>query len=305
MKKSILLSVLMMTGYVAQAQTVQLQNHPVEGQACTMEIQTKTTISQSYMGQEMTMNTDASLQVHFTVAAVGETTFDLTAYFVNASMSAGAMGRMETFSVEGTNDVSLALKELMGKPFQLSMDKRSGKVIKVEGEEAVFAEIEEGLAALSKGKRKSAMDVIKTGFGGESVKKCAESSFMQYPENALRAGQAWMQRDTVVEANIGGKILGDTQYKLAGFDAEKAEITLMGMVQTDPNNKPISQNGAEVTIQIGGSVSGKTTVDVATGWVLESNSTTSLSGSADANMQGTEINVPMKVTIEGLVKRIQ
>ena len=270
-----------------------------------MEIQTNTASTQSVMGQEMTSKVDGSIQVHLTVGAVSETTFDITAYYVNASMSTEAMGRTETYNLEGTGDISLALKELMGKSFQLSIDKRTGKAVKVEGEEAVLTEVENGLAALSKGRRKTAMEMIKAGFGGESMKKCAEASFMQFPENALRAGQAWMDKDTITDASFGGRVFGDTQYKLAGFDAEKAEITLMGMMQTDPKNEPMSQNGAEITVQIGGSASGKTVVDVASGWILESNNTTALSGSADAYVQGTTMNIPMKITIQSSVKRIQ
>ena len=294
-----------MTGYVAQAQTVQLQINPTEGQTYTMENQAISKMTQSAMGQEATTNSTSNIRVHFTVNAVGETTFEMTAHYVNISMASEGQGQKISYSVDGKDEVSMGLKEMIGKPFQLSVDKRNGKVIKIEGEEAAFAEVENSLAALSKGKRKTAMDALKAGFGQEPIKSCAEACFSHYPANALRVGQAWMNRDTSTHESMGGQAFSDIQYKLVGFDAEKAEITAMGMMQTDPANPPVEQSGMEMAIQMGGSVSGKMTVDIANGWVLEGEITFALSGSIDVSVQGQTINVPVKGTLQSLVKRIE
>jgi len=304
MKKSMILSVLLMTGYVAQAQTVQLRINPIEGQTCTMENQVISNTNQSFMGQEITAISTMKTQVHFEVNSVGETTFEMTAYYVDLFMTVESQGQKISYEVEGKDEVSMAFKALLNKPFQVSMDKRSGKVIKIEGAEAAFAEVEEALAPLSRAKRRTAMDAAKpVGEGG--IKNCAESSFANYPENALKTGQAWMRRDTSLVENMGGRVFSDSQNKLVSFDTEKAEVTHMGMMQTDPDNAPAMQNGAEVSLQMGGSQSGKAIIDLATGWILESTSTAALSGSAEANMQGNSMNIPIKITIESVVKRLE
>ena len=302
MKKSIFLFTLLTMSYIAQAQTVLLQINPQKGQTYIMEYDIATDLTVKTLQREILSKSIIKTQIHYTVNTVRDTSFDMTAHYVNFS-SVNINGEQEDIiSTEGSDVKAVAARAMMGMPFYLCVDKRNGRVIKIEGQEAAYAEAEKSVAAFSKRNRTLAKNVQI--IGNYRMKTCVEESFISYSEKMLKVGQTWMVEDTISHG-AGRTGTRNIQYKLVGLDAEKAEITLSGLMYSHFTNMAAEAENMSVTTEIRGSVVGKSMVDVATGWVLEGSTTTIRNTKRDGRTQTHVLSTRSNQTIEFTFKRIQ
>jgi hypothetical protein len=300
MKKTVII-LSMMIAYAMQAQTVSLKLQLKEGQIYTMKIEQNSDVVQSPMGQEVKIKSVAQMTNVYKVVRRQDDQWVIEAQYLHIESQADSPTGKVSFGSgsETKDDLSLVIKALVNKPYTIFVTDR-GRVSSITGLDEIFAALDTELASLSKARRKTAIEQMKAGFGPDLSKSLVEMCFIRDPGRELRTGMVWMQRDTT--KNQGLSMLVDYQYKLDGFDQEVIRFSVMGTVQTDPANKPVITNGAEVKTTLYGSVRSKGTTDPTTGWVIEAESSNDISGNVFYTMGGNTMDIPIKMTSKAVIK---
>ena len=299
MKKLILFSVLLVTGFVAQAQKIRLALNPQEGQTCLVDIQANTTTETSVMGESMQTGSDVNIQMRLTVNAVEKKTFKITACFLDISSSVDVMGQRVSLSATGYDAASALLKELIGLSFQASVDRQTGKVISIEGGEEYFASIKENMEGLAAAG--NSFVGMMGGFDAESMKYHIESCFISYPKAAVKIGQPWGDKAASGTQSGGMWMLVNMQYQVVGVNEGRVEIKAEGTAETDFSSA-LGSLGEGMSLQMDGVNNESIFMDLATGWVLERYSTMDIGGNAAVNIEGNAMNFPMNMRMRTTIK---
>ena len=161
------------------------------------------------------------------------------------------------------------LKDYINKPKDIETD-RSGNITKAPQDTAAGA-----MAAQ--------MNFAQTGYG-------TQLAFLALPKNA-KAGAAWS------DSSNDGAISRKTNYSIKSMAGNVATVSFEGTMAT---KSTIEQQGMEVSTNTTGKFSGEETVDIKTGIIQSSNTTSDASGTVSA--MGQEFPTSAKVTSTTTVK---
>ena len=288
-----------------QAQTVTLKLQLEEGETFVMQIQQNMEVTQSAMGQEVKIKTAVQVTNLYTVVGQQEDgQWILEGQFqeINVQID-NLMGGKVTFGtdVKLKDDTSQAVRALVNKPYTVLVTEK-GVVTAVNGMDDIFTEMDTELASLSRNRKKAAIEQVKAAFNEKTSKKFVEGCFVKDPGRELKPGHVWMVRDTTAENGI--EMFADNQYRLEGFDEQAIQVSIMTIMQNNPNNKPVINNGVEMTTSLYGTMKGKVMLDAQTGWVVEGEFSADISGSATVYMRGESMDIPMTIKSRNTVKRL-
>ena len=160
----------------------------------------RSTVVQEMNGQQMKIEMSMKATVTYLVKAVNETNYDIDVQYESSAMTMTLPNGVLTFSSEKEADandvVSLMLKAIKGKVFNIKMDKL-GKVQEITGVDAIWEDMSYILENLPEGQVEQMKNQIKDAFGGEALKGNLEMATAIYPENPVKKGDKWDMQTTL------------------------------------------------------------------------------------------------------------
>ena len=136
----------------------------------------------------------------------------------------------------------------------------------------------------------------------QAIQGMIESITAYLPNQEVKKNDTWESKVISASGGIGMEITSTN--KLKDIADNKASITADVVVEPAVTDKPTVMNGAEITSEIRGLGKSESEVDITTGWVISSSSTTQLSGNMNLKMPGQEMQIPMEMKISTEVTAI-
>ncbi len=262
----------------------------------TMENITK----QTMMGQEMVITANIQSAINFELKEEGSESDQITMWYGDIAYSVSQMGnkqefRSDTTALEVVDPLSALLANITERKFVATVT-RKGIVDEVSGLEEIIA------AALGGDTLNPVNNQVTAGFGDTGLAFNLENTTNIFPDHAVKEGDSW----TIDQmTSTGFPLLAKNKYTLTSIRGDRAEISVVGTLETDPENQVSEAMGMEALIYLEGSRKGTLTIELATGWVTEGSFTDDFSGSItlSPNPQIPDgMTVPVEVKINTTVK---
>jgi hypothetical protein len=211
------------------------------------------------------------------------------------STAKSPMGTQE-FSSDSPNPsepTSILFQELTKCPYMLTLT-QSGKVVDVNAN----ASLDKALSmvpALSDDQKAMLKSQFSARFGDDIIKQSLESGFAYYPPKNVK-GEKWTSTQTV-KSNLELEI--HSTNEVADVTNESVTIKHVGELTSPETNEPTMINGMSAKPSINGASEGTVTINIKTGWIINSNITQNLKGNIDfmPNAQMPNgMQVPITVT---------
>ncbi|MBN2818038.1 MAG: hypothetical protein JXP36_03680 [Bacteroidales bacterium] len=129
----------------------------------------------------------------------------------------------------------------------------------------------------------------------DAIKGMIESITATLPNQEVKKNDIWESKVVNAAGGIGMEIISTN--KINDIADNKASITADIIVEPAVSDKPMVMNGAEISTEIRGLGKGESEIDITTGWVISSSSTTQLKGNMNVKMPGQEMQIPMEIKI--------
>lgn len=210
------------------------------------------------------------------------------------------MGTME-FSSDSQNasdPTSMLLQELAKNPFKVTLT-QSGKVTEVNSTAAIEKAIS-GVATLSDDQKATMKKQLTDQFGNEVMKQNLENGFAYYPPKKVK-GEKWnstLKVKSVIDMEI------QNQNEVIDVTSQSVTVKYVGEMASPENSEPTLLNGMNAKYAISGTMDGTVTLDVKTGWIINSTVNQNLKGNIEIlpNAQVPNgMQVPMTITTTGTV----
>lgn len=260
----------------------------------------RSTVVQEMNGQQMKIEMSMKATVTYLVKAVNETNYDIDVQYESSAMTMTLPNGVLTFSSEKETDandvVSLMLKAIKGKVFNIKMDKL-GKVQEITGVDAIWEDMSSILENLPEGQVEQMKNQIKDAFGGEALKGNLEMATAIYPENPVKKGDKW-DMQTTLATMMKAKV--STNYELVDIKDEYAVIKGTSTIEPDGDPEFKMQNNMQMKYDLRGTMQSEIKVDKASGWIIEAKITQDMKGNNTLRAEGMpgELLIPMTVKNE-------
>lgn len=277
--KNIILSLLILTSVLScTAQQYDLKLNLKKGQHYKQSMITDMKLNQSVGGQEMTINTKMQFEFTQSVKAInakGE--FELENEYSHIIVTMDVMGQTIKYDSDKKDEsesevakmLSGSFSKILGKKFLVVLTPK-GKVVEIKG----FKQIME---SLSKGTQDpNSKKMIEEMLDEHKLSSSFESYYHLFPENSVKVGDSWTQKNTV-ESMFPIDIA--TTYTLKEVNNGVAKIIMTGDFTIKKDD--YGSKGMTMKINFSGKYNGFYDVDVNSG----------ISNRA-------EINMPMTGTME-------
>ncbi|MDP3463261.1 MAG: DUF6263 family protein [Bacteroidales bacterium] len=255
--------VLIIPGMIVAQKPVELSYKLKEGQQYSLSIKTNQTISMEMQGQTMVLKQNSEIFQDLLVKKVDENkNFTLDITYKKVKLNQNAMGMDISYDSEKPDEsgnpmakqVGEALNKIVGSTVTTEMD-RFGNAIKNNISE-VMAE-------------------------NQSVSGIETGMLNVYPDKKIKIGDTW---EVSVKPDPQSDFVIVSVYKLDEMKGKNAQISFEGVITGT------EMRGQKASIQ--GTMSGKTQVELATGWVISS----SINQEMEMEMEQEGMKMPMKLS---------
>ena len=176
---------------------------------------------------------------------------------------------------------------LVGNGFDLELSP-SGEVLAINGVDALLDAVLEAAELPPGPESDMRRETLLAQFGEEVLVDTFEQSFNIYPDGPVAVGDSWSEQGAV---NYGFAFLADITWTLVDRADGVATVEVTSTIESDPDAEPPDLSVMPMEMALTGEQSGTLLIDEATGWVLGSTLTQSLTGS----MRGEDTEVPMSI----------
>lgn len=288
MKKiSVILAFLISASTLTNSQTVSGKLTFEQGQVFTIEMKTKSTISQQAMGQSIDFNVDGTANHSYTTTNTTEDNTTLRHEVKRVHFAFDGMGQKQKFD----SDVEKDMKGPYGKPIKDMLEKKYDMIIDPSGivkmafpEKIVLAEGDSRMAIVTN-MLKGITDMVQPPQKGKS------SFFNVLPDTVSVIGSKW--KTSSVEN--GGRT--ETEFTLAAITDSTVVIDFS---ETSTTVTKAEMMGNPTTTSLKNKSTGKITLDKLTNIIQEKTMTTESTGSTETSFG--DLPVTSKTTTTILVK---
>lgn len=223
--------------------------------------------SSSYVESEYSYHVKESKDGNITM----ETTYD------KMKMKMKTMGMNVTISSEDDTKESKALREMVGKPFAMTVDK-SGNIINIEN----FDFIDKSDAV-----------------NEQDLKNMMETSLNIYPDHPVKIGDEWVKETKTDFQNFKMNIR--STYKLVAVDGNIATLEFNGDINMNEGDNKEMKNG-DMEMNMKGTQKGNIEVDIPTGMAVKGAITQDIKGEMKMQGQTVPMSIESKIKMNGKVK---
>ncbi len=273
---------------VAQS-PVNLKLHLEKGKTYSIKSKTTQVMEITTGGQLINMNVSTGTFFSFKVLKIQNEIMDLEFKFDTISTkSTSVMGTNETNSAKPGN---LPIEKVLNKLSKykiIAQVSTSGKFIGFTNfglfRDSVLMIIDSIPATKRDDTRKQADIMLKE----SAIRSYIEPIFSYLPENAVKPGDKW-ESSYMTNAN-SVSILSANTYTLNSSDKKTANISGVSEVESIPSNDA----SAQMNMDIKGSSTSESTIDIATGLSLKSTAKSHFEGNMTVNNNGNKMEMPLK-----------
>ena len=227
-------------------------------------------------GQSQSGTSESTDEMSFTVNNFENGVYDISINLLGKKNSQTANGK--TVSIDTGKpvpaDENLKMmwnvnKALTGNKLNLKM-KENGEVVSITGFDPVYAKVNSTAGSLIKdAAQKSAfLKSFKSSFNEKTIKEQFSKNLIIFPANGAKVGQKWTETEN---ATPDGKVKITTNYTLKSVGNGLAVITVTGGIPKKSEQK--KNQGMTHSLSSELSQSGTITLDQATGWIKNQNTT--------------------------------
>ena len=258
-------------------------------------------INQNMMGQSMDIGTSIQMDALYNINAVQDETIDFN-YSIELMKMDMNMGEMNFSFSSDTEDefatptnMGPMLKSVTKIPFNMIIDKR-GNVQSITGLEKIMESMVNAFDdTIDEATKQQMIAQFEQQFGAESMQSNFNQSLTAFPENPVKIGESWKSSTKINSGMV--KMEMDTKTTLKSVKGDIAILETKGNIST--GDTPIEQtvNGMEMRMNIKGTQTGTSEIDLKTGWMLKSEIVQDLT--CETEVQGMKIpqNITSTITI--------
>ena len=274
-----------------------------KGRVWDVKVASKQTITQSIMGNEITIHQEMLLGYEYRVQNVdkqGNTTLKITFTSVKFHES-GPMGvtRYSSETAEPPQGAAVGFAALPGKSYTVTMSP-SGEVLSMTGVAdmmaSIFAFIDNNNAATNELIKQS----MRASFGEDAIKETMEINTDFYPKAEVSPGDTWTSS---VIINNGFPMILANKYTYKGKEEGLAVIEQETEIEPNKAAKFMKVPGMDMRYMVQGTQKGEYRIDPATGIFMNGKIDMNLHGNVEArNEDGKTIQFPMTLTTKQEIK---
>lgn len=287
--KRVLTFLFVFSALALQAQNVRLGFKPVAGENYTVSTEMDQVMNISVPGMgDMTTNIKQALGATITLVEEQEAGYLMEGRLTKLLYSAEAQGQSQSFSSEGEDVTSQAIRTLLDNPFRFVVSKQGDVKEMLPLDELFYAQMDTVLATqYAKRKRETLVTQLKTMFGEQSMKAAVQSGLTKFPDKDMKVPSVWSDDEASKElrANI------TSQFRLLDITDNVANLSCKVVIMGDPNaEKP---EGPQRMDNLYGNGVATFKVDATTGWVIEGSSTQDMKGDLVIEQGGQSQSIPL------------
>ena len=299
MRKLIFICLFLLSGLTLTSAQIALSFNPKKGSKYEYQTKTIQMVKQSFMGQEMPMETGMSMSYIMDVkeknheGSMVQYTYRNISYTVSSPMM--KMGYDSENPVENPTELDQILEKmfgsLIGKPFEVRIAP-DGSVISLTGMDAIAESMVQSASSENQMGAQIAAS-MKQQFNDAAMKDMFEQSLKIYPAGTVKPGDSW---NTEQALSISGMMNMTTKIKYTLTEVKKNAAAVA--MESTINMKP----GMNMEGDLTGTQTGTMQVDIKTGMPVSTEITQNIKGSIKA--QGIDILMDMTSKIKTSIKEI-
>ncbi|MCC8144886.1 MAG: DUF6263 family protein, partial [Bacteroidales bacterium] len=267
-------------------------------------IEMQSSITQSYMGQEMVISSDLTTDVNFDIKEVEKDSFTLNMSYQKMKMDMDMGVAQMTLDSETEQEfatmenMSPMFKAMMGIPMTLVIDNK-GNLKSFSGTERLYGAmlntIQEDTDETTK---QQMMAILQQQVSDETFQSTLKNIFFQYPENEIAIGDNW---DINTEIKNQGMSLSSTlNLTLKGVEGNIATIACTGTFSTPEGGISQNMNGMTATIVMDGTSEGTILVDMNSGMLTKGDISQNVKGVTTIGDMELPQTIQTKVNIQSI-----
>jgi len=239
-----------------------------EGQTYYHTIRTETDFLMMVNEEEMLISTIFEASLIYEVTVVHDTFYNFQVQYEKLLMVNKAP--MITFKIssdttDSTNMMSGFFKEMVHKPFTLSMNK-NGKITELLNIDTLYSTIWDGKAGEMISSNGKMTEQLKDQMGAAMIMENYELLSAFYPGKHVEVGESWSNSTT-----LGNRLAGTTINIFTLTDVSDEGIIIHGESETYTKNKDANMEimGKTMEYNMDGNMIFSCTMDYRTGWIQE------------------------------------
>jgi len=233
-------------------------------------------------GQQESVQQSAGIGLTFDVQEVdpdGTATVKVTFHAITFEQDS-ALGKITYDSAdppETAHPLAMKFAVLLGESFTIGLTPE-GKVTSLEGVDAMFARILEGMDAPFPGMRQILEKQLQGLIGGNGLKEMVENSLAVYPPESVAVGDSW--NGTSVFSK-GLPLTMENTWTLKTLEDDKAVLAVESKIYPNAQVGPVDMGFSQLRYEVSGTQQGEIEIDLKTGWPSRQRLTQELSGTMD------------------------
>ena len=292
-----MLALILSTGMQAEAKKVKLFYQLKAGDQFKYEKSVSQDIVQEMMGQAQNTKAFTSLTYGFNVKEVavnGDMTMDV-ALVGFAMSSSNPMGEMKYSSVTDTvvPDFAKSMVVTMNEVYTFILSPL-GKISDVKAPDGIVEKVNKVLESLGGVQMQIASGAAAIAAGADGFRQTLEGMIMTFPEEGAQVKTPW---EAESKTNLMIAFKTKTKYELVKSSKDSNEIKVTAQISQDPDSPPMEIQGMNITYELLGANDGNMFLDPMTGFINNSEITTSISGtiSIDSPQLPSPMSIPMTI----------
>lgn len=290
MKIKITLLVILLTNLYSFGQKIDLGFNLEKGKTYSHYSISDMSTEQKIQGQNVDMTIKVEGGMNYKVVGISKEEYDLEINFTSMVMEFNIAGRSININSQNTeegNERSILMGKMLSKMTESSFNatiKKTGEVSSIMGVDSMMIEAVEDILKeyisdeeqFRQAKEQLLVQFQKS-FGKDVLKGQIEQVTYIFPEKKVKIGSQW-KNTILVTGQANGEIANT--FELLDYDKSTATIQVTSIMKSDPSKDFQYTDGMLIKQDVEGKYISKIIIDRKTGWIIESDMTTEMTGNS-------------------------
>ena len=279
------------------AQKQNLRLNLSKGETYTNNLITNVSLVENIDGKDLVITLKSDCKINYKVTDIQHSVYTMEASYAKLSMKMGIRDKEQEFTSDDDDpaDVfSLVLKELINKPFLVSMT-TMGRITEVKNVDSLFTHALNNIPRLSEEQKQQMLTQLNQSYGAKYVASNMQLGTAVFPGSAVTKGDSWFIKSTM-ESSMSMNI--ETTYQLKETGDTYNILSGIGRVKNVGNDTYIKSGSSLIKYNAEGSIASNIKIDKKSGWILVGKITIDVSGTAHIK-ETTDLpagmDIPMKI----------
>ena len=246
-----------------------------------MSVESKT--SQEVMGQKMEAVFNMNMEMSYYVKNVDDDNYTIDMTYNTISINMDAMGMNLSFDSNTTEEkathqnLSPIFRAMTNTPVEMEINKH-GETKSVKGFEKIYESVANATSELDAMTKEQMLAQSKEQFSEQALTEIMNQTSAVFTKEPVAVGEKWIAN---IERTPNVPVATTMELKLVSVKDNIATIEGAGDISTGPEGITKEKNGVQAVLKLNGTQTVTTTLDLATGWVVEANVTQNIEGTIE------------------------